>query len=169
MKNCLWLLAVCCLATACTKAPTNDTQNTSEPPAINSVDVVKANAEELTVAAGESGEVVVRLQITDGYHVNANPASFSYLIPTQLELTPADGIAVEFITYPDPLTRKFSFSEKPLAVYEGETTLKARLKADKASKPGPHNLSAKLRVQACDDKVCYAPGAIDLVVPVNIK
>lgn len=169
MKNCLWLLAVCCLATACAKAPTNDTQNTSEPPAINSVDVVKANAQELRVAAGESGEALVRLQITDGYHVNANPASFSYLIATQLELTPADGVAVEFITYPDPLTRKFSFSEKPLAVYEGETTLKARLKTDKASKPGTHNLSAKLRVQACDDKVCYAPGSIDLVVPVNIK
>ena len=169
MKNFIWLMVVCCLGIACTKSPTNDAQNTSEPPAINSVDVVKANAQELTVAAGESGETLVRLQITDGYHVNANPASFSYLIPTQLELTPADGIAVEFITYPDPLTRKFSFSEKPLAVYEGETSLKARLKADKASKPGTHNLSAKLRVQACDDKVCYAPGAIDLVVPVNIK
>ena len=169
MKICLWLLAVCCLATACAKPPTNDTQSTSEPPAINSVDVVKANAQEVTIGAGESGETVVRLQISNGYHVNANPASFSYLKPTQLELTAADGIAVEFITYPDPLTRKFSFSEKPLAVYEGETTLKARLKADKASKPGTHNLSAKLRVQACDDKVCYAPGTIDLVVPVNIK
>ena len=174
MKNCLWLLAVCCLAMACAKAPTNNTQtaeaNTSDSPAINSVDVVKANAQELTVAAGESGDAVVRLQISNGYHVNANPASFSYLIPTKLELTPADGIAVEFITYPDPITKAFSFSpEKPLAVYEGETTLKARLKTDKASKPGPHNLSAKLRVQACDDKVCYAPGAIDLVVPVNIK
>jgi thiol:disulfide interchange protein DsbD len=171
MKTCLWLLAVCCLATACAKAPTNTTaeSNTSEPPSINSVDVVKASPHEVTIGAGESGEAVVRLQITSGYHVNANPASFSYLIPTQLELTPADGIAVEFITYPEPLTRKFSFSEKPLAVYEGETTLRARLKTDKASKPGTHNLSAKLRVQACDDKVCYAPGAIDLVVPVNIK
>jgi thiol:disulfide interchange protein DsbD len=171
MKNCLWLLAVCCLATACAKAPTNNTaeSNTSEPPAINSVDVVKASPQEVTISAGESGEALVRLQISNGYHVNANPASFSYLIPTQLELRSADGIAVEFITYPDPLTRKFSFSEKPLAVYEGETTLKARLKTDKASKPGTHNLSAKLRVQACDDKVCYAPGAIDLVVPVNIK
>ena len=170
MKNCLWLLAVCCLATACAKAPTNDTQNTSEPPSINSVDVVKANPQEVTIAAGDSGEAVVRLQITNGYHVNANPPSFSYLKATELELTPSDGIAVEFITYPDPLTKKFSFSpEKPLAVYEGETTLKARLKADKTSKPGTHNLSAKLRVQACDDRVCYAPGAIELVVPVNIK
>jgi thiol:disulfide interchange protein DsbD len=157
---------------ACAKAPPNNPAetNANEPPSINSVDVVKASPQEVTIAAGESGEVVVRLQITGGYHVNANPPTFSYLKATQLEITPADGIAVEFITYPDALTKKFSFSpEKPLAVYEGETTLKARLKADKASKPGTHNLSAKLRVQACDDKVCYAPGAIDLVVPVNIK
>jgi thioredoxin:protein disulfide reductase len=169
MKHCLWLLAVCWLAMACAKAPTNDTQNANDLPAINSVDVVKANPQEATIVAGESGDVVVRLQITSGYHVNANPPSFSYLKATELELTPADGIAVEFITYPDPLTKKFSFSEQPLAVYEGETTVKARLKADSTSKPGTHNLSAKLRVQACDDKVCYAPGAIDLVVPVNIK
>ena len=156
---------------ACAKAPTNNPaeSNANEPPAINSVDVVKANPQEVVIAAGESGEVVVRLQITSGYHVNANPPTFSYLKATQLEITPADGISVEFITYPDALTKKFSFSEKPLAVYEGETTLKARIKADKTTKPGTHNLSAKLRVQACDDKVCYAPGAIDLVVPVNIK
>ena len=156
---------------ACAKAPTNNSAqiNGNEPPAINSVDVVKANPQEVTIAAGESGEAVVKLQITSGYHVNANPPTFSYLIPTELKLTPADGIGVDFITYPDALTKKFSFAEKPLAVYEGETTLKARLKADKTTKPGAHNLSAKLRVQACDDKVCYAPGAIDLVVPVNIK
>ena len=174
MKNCLCLLVVCCLGIACAKAPRNNTQsaatNASDPPAINSVDVVKANPEEVAIAAGGSGEAVVRLRIVDGYHVNANPPSFSYLKATELELTPADGIAVEFITYPDPLTKSFSFSpQKPLAVYEGETTLKARLKTGKTTKPGTHNLSAKLRVQACDDKVCYAPGTIDLVVPVNIK
>lgn len=171
MKNCLWLLLLCCFAISCAKAPTNNpaATNANEPPAINSVDVVKANPQETRIAAGETGEAVVRLQITDGYHVNANPPSFSYLKATELELKPAEGIVVEFITYPEPLTKKFSFSEQPLKVYEGETTLKARLKADKTTKPGTHNLSAKLRVQACDDKVCYAPGAIDLVVPVNIK
>ena len=170
MKNCIWLMILCCLGAACAKAPANNTEaNANEAPAINSVDVVKANPQEITIAAGESGEAVVRLQIANGYHVNANPPTFPYLIPTALELTPAAGVAVEFITYPDPLTKKFPFAEKPLAVYEGETNLKARLKADKTSKPGTHNLSAKLRVQACDDKVCYAPGSIDLVVPVIIK
>jgi hypothetical protein len=55
----------------------------------------------------------------------------AYLKATEIELKPADGISVEFITYPDPLIRKFSFSETPLKVYEGETNLKVRLKADK--------------------------------------
>jgi thiol:disulfide interchange protein DsbD len=125
--------------------------------------------QETTLAPGESGDVLVQLQIRNGYHVNANPPSQSYLKATEIELTPADGISVEFITYPDPLVRKFSFSETPLKVYEGETDLKVRLKADKTTRPGRHNLSAKLRVQACDDKLCYVPGALDVSVPVNVK
>ena len=111
----------------------------------------------------------MRLEIKTGYHVNANPPSQSYLKATEIELKPADGISVEFITYPDPLIKSFSFSETPLKVYEGETNLKVRLKADKTATAGKHNLSAKLRVQACDDKVCYAPGALNVTVPVNVK
>ena len=170
MKNILWLLVLCGFIVGCAKAPEKSAgTNASEAPGVRSVDVVQARPEEATLASGESGEALVRLQITNGYHVNANPPSFPYLKATELEITPADGIAVEFMTYPDPLTKKFSFSDQPLAVYEGETILKARLKADKTAKPGKHNLSAKLRVQACDDKVCYAPGTLDVLVPVNIK
>ena len=167
MKDLLPLLLLCLLVTACAKAPTNTTDN--EPPRINSVDVVKATPQETTLAPGEAGDVLVRLQIQNGYHVNANPPSQSYLKATEIELKPQEGISVEFITYPDPLLKTFSFSETPLKVYEGETELKVHLKADKSASPGKHNLSAKLRVQACDDKVCYAPGALDVTVPVNVK
>jgi thiol:disulfide interchange protein DsbD len=164
------MIGLCLLAAACAKSPTNNTAATaSEPPPIASVNVVKATPQELTLTRGESGDALVLLKIADGYHVNANPPSYSYLKATELELQPADGIVVEFITYPDALTKKFSFAEKPLAVYERQATIKARLKADKTVPAGKHNLSAKLRVQACDDKVCYAPGALDLTVPVDIK
>ncbi len=166
MKNTIWLLVLCCLMFACAKAPA---ENSTEPPSIKSVDVVKASPQEVTLTAGEAGDAIVKLEIKNGYHVNANPPSFSYLKATQLEIMTADGISVQFMTYPDPLTRKFAFSEKPLAVYEGEATLKARLKADKSTKPGTHNLSAKLSVQACDEAVCYAPGTMDVPVPVTIK
>ena len=170
MKKYPALLLISLALIGCSKAPpTNTATNNNEPPSINSVDVVKAQPQEATLAAGESGEALVNVQITNGYHVNANPPSQPFLKPTELELKPADGISVEFVTYPDALVRTFAFSETPLKVYEGDTQLKVRLKADKKVAPGKHNLSAKLRVQACDDKVCYAPGALDVVLPVNIK
>ncbi len=167
MKHLVPLLLLCLLITACAKAPTNTTE--SEPPHINSVDVVKAMPQETTLAPGESGDLLVRLQIQNGYHVNANPPSQSYLKATEIYLKPHEGFSVEFITYPDPVLRTFAFSETPLKVYEGETNLKVRLLANKTAKPGKHNLSATLRVQACDDKVCYAPGALAVNVPVNVK
>jgi thiol:disulfide interchange protein DsbD len=170
MKKYTALVLISLALLSCSKAPTtNSTANNNDPPSINSVDVVKAQPQEATLAPGESGEALVLVQIASGYHVNANPPSQPYLKPTELELKPAEGISVDFITYPDPLVKNFSFSQTPLKVYEGETQLKVRLKADKKAAPGKHNLPAKLRVQACDDKVCYAPGALDLTVPVNIK
>jgi hypothetical protein len=65
--------------------------------------------------------------------------------------------------------KKFAFAEQPLRVYEGETQLKVMLNADKSAPKGPRNLPAKLNVQACDDKLCYPPGSIDVVIPVTIK
>jgi len=161
------------LLAACTK-PTSETNQpasagNSERPPIASTDVVKATPEELTLAKGESGYAIVRLQIQNGYHINANPPTFPYLKATEIELTPANGISVDFVSYPDALTKKFSFAEEPLKVYEGETSVKVMLKAGPAAETGRHNLSAKLRVQACDDTVCYAPGTMDLSVPVSIK
>ena len=138
-------------------------------PGVTSTGVVKATPIAATITRGESGEAIVRLKIDNGYHVNANPPSFPYLIATQLDLTPAVGISVDFTTYPNGLTKKFSFAEKPLAVYEGETDLKVRLTAAKTAQVGEHNLSGKLRVQACDDQVCYAPGTMDLTLPVTVK
>jgi hypothetical protein len=124
-------------AAACSKTPNEIAQpgstTSNEPPPIASTDVVKASPQELTLAAGEEGALQVRIRIANGYHVNANPPTFSYLKPTELEIQPASGIAVEFITYPDPISKQFAFADKPLNVYEGETIVKANLKVDKSA------------------------------------
>lgn len=162
----LFLLAACTRPSAVNQS---NSAGSNEPPQIASTDVVEATAEELTLAKGESGYAIVRLQIKNGYHINANPPTFPYLKATEIELTPANGISVDFVSYPDALTKKFSFAEEPLQVYEGETIVKAMLKAGPEAETGKHNLSAKLRVQACDDTVCYPPGTMDLSVPVAVR
>ena len=165
MRKHIFLLVLCLLMAACAKKA----ENANEPKPIASTDVVEATPQETTLTRGQSGEVLVPIKIANGYHINANPPSFPYLKATELEVPPAHGISVDFITYPDALKRKFSFAETELAVYEGEAVVKARLKADQSAQTGKHNLSAKLRVQACDDKVCYAPGVLDVLLPVNVQ
>jgi thioredoxin:protein disulfide reductase len=159
------LLILVLFATACSRAGGNNATS----PTPSSLDVVKANPEEVTISPGGTAAVQVRLKIDSGYHINANPPSFPYLKPTELELTPDGGLSVSFTRYPDPLLKKFSFSESPLAVYEGDTTVSVQLKAARSAALGRKNLSGKLRVQACDDQVCYAPATMDIVVPVNVQ
>jgi hypothetical protein len=164
------LLFVSCAKPAADNKQPAATAGGSERPPISSTDVVKATPEELTLAKGESAYANVRLQIQNGYHINANPPSLPYLKATELELKPAGGISVEFIKYPDPVTKNFSFNpDGPLKVYESEAIVKPMIKAASSAETGKHNLSATLRVQACDDQVCYAPGTIDLSVPVTVK
>ena len=84
------LLVGLCLLTACARTQPQPATNTTdnEPPRINSVDVVKAMPQETTLAPGASGDALVRLQIQNGYHVNANPPSLRYLKATEIEIKP---------------------------------------------------------------------------------
>ena len=173
---CLLLLLV---ASGCSKPVQNSTTASPAGPTptkalaedklVRSVDVVKTMAQPIEISAGGSGEAVVRLTIQNGYHINANPPAYPYLIATVLEAPAANGVSIARVSYPKALSRKFVFAEKPLAVYEGDTELKATVKADKSAQPGQQSLAAKLRIQACDEAVCYPPGTLDLVIPVSIK
>ena len=170
---CLLLLL---FTTACSKSgqnsvtlPASSSPSSPSGSRITSESVVTAEAQPLEIAAGGSADAVIRVTIKSGYHVNANPPTYPYLKATELEIPPADGVSVGFVTYPRALNRNFAFAEKPLAVYEGDTQVKAMLKADKSAKPGRRAISARLRIQACDEQVCYAPGTVEFAVPVNIK
>jgi DsbC/DsbD-like thiol-disulfide interchange protein len=164
------------VAAACSKpAPNSVGESTTAPAAspaaqrITSEGVVKAVAQPIEIPAGGSAEAVVRVTVQSGYHVNANPPTYPYLKATELEISPDDGVSVGFISYPKAVEKKFPFAEKPLAVYEGATDLRVMLKAAKSTRPGQRSMSAKLRIQACDDQLCYPPGTLDVAIPVNIK
>lgn len=119
--------------------------------------------------AGETAEASVRLAITDKYHVNANPATEKFLIPTALSVKPEAGITVEKITYPKPVKRKFPYSKLPLDIYEGDAVIKLTLNAARDLKPGQHTLRAEIRVQPCDDTTCYPPATLATGIEVTVR
>jgi hypothetical protein len=167
----LVLVSVLFFLGACSRQPGAGVASpgTNEVKRVTSIGVVNATPQPAEVNAGGTAQVIVHLKIQTGYHVNANPPTFPYLKATELDLPPGNGISTEFVYYPSPLTRTFAFADKPLAVYEGDTDIKATIKADKAASKGERSLAAQLRVQACDDQVCYPPGQIELRIPLTVK
>jgi hypothetical protein len=146
-------------------SPAGGATSTKPPPK----DVVRVEATGIEMAAGGSAEAVIKLIIANGYHINANPPSFSYLKATSLEIEPDGGITPGGAIYPASVTRMFAFSKDPLAVYEGETVIKQPLKAESSARKGAQSLKAKVRIQACDEEACYPPVTIETSIPVTIK
>lgn len=100
----------------------------------------------------------MRLKIASGWHINANPASMDFLIPTTLSLDSDLPIEMLSVNYPKGKKLNFEFSQQPLAVYQGEVTIQAKLKLKAGAKSGQKGiLRLNLKYQACDDQRCLPP------------
>ncbi len=85
----------------------------------------------------------VDLAIREGWHVNANPASLDFLIPTRIE-GPVRGV-----DYPPGESFRFEFAPEELMVYSGTTAIAGSVEV------GQSELS--VTYQACDDRRCLPP------------
>ncbi|GBC91759.1 Thiol:disulfide interchange protein DsbD [bacterium HR15] len=118
---------------------------------------------------GSHGKGLLLLEIPAPYHVNANPASEDYLIPTELRFEKSNTFSELKVEYPAAIEKAFEFSGgKPLKIYEGRVLVKFQLKLAPTVKPGTLNLPVTLRYQACDDKACYPPQRLKLTLSLTI-
>lgn len=131
-------------------------------------EILRASAAEVRLRAGAAGQAVVRLDIAEGFHVNANPPSDKFYIGTRLDVTPGEGVAPGQPVYPAPLKKRFQFAERPLAVYEGAAEIRLPLRADASAAKGTRRLAAKVLAQPCSDRECLAPRTIETSIPVII-
>ena len=150
-------------------APANAARTPEQAAAAPGADAVRASVSEVKLAAGGSGEAVVRLNIADGFHVNSNAPGDKFVIPTRLEAAPAAGIKAGAARYPEGVRKKFPFSEQPLSVYEGEVAIRLPLSAEAGASKGRHTVSADLTVQPCDDRECFPPRKVNAAVPVVVE
>jgi hypothetical protein len=152
-------------AAAATPAPS---PAASASPALQSQPVT-ATVEETKLDAGGEGEARVRLDIVQGYHTHANPATDKFYIATELRAEPQEGITPGKPVYPPGTPRKLGFADKPLSLYEGSIEIRLPLRADKTAARGRHTFRARLRVQPCNDEACLPPRDIDAPIPVTIN
>jgi hypothetical protein len=134
-----------------------------------SADVVKVQAPPISIPAGGATDAAATLSILPGYHVNANPATFDYLIATELTADKSEGLSFGKPVYPAAATKKFQFAEEPLKVYEGDVQIKLPVTAAATAAKGSRSLALHLRVQACDEEKCFPPATLNTNAAVNLK
>ncbi|HWN41031.1 MAG TPA: DUF255 domain-containing protein [Thermoanaerobaculia bacterium] len=85
------------------------------------------------------------LEIEAGWHLQANPASEEFLVPTELA---AEGAELREVRYPEGEPWQPGFIHRPIAVYAGQVELRGEAR-------GKGRLL--LTYQACDESRCLPP------------
>jgi hypothetical protein len=114
------------------------------------------------VARGTSFQLAVVLKIRPGFHINAREKSEDYLIATDLKADVPAGFKTGEVSYPKGKLRPFTFSKKPLNVYEDTVILRLPLTALPSAPLGAQHIPLKLRYQACSTEICLPPVTLDV-------
>ena len=119
-------------------------------------------------ARGGAFQIAVVMNIRPGFHVNAREKSEEYLIATDLKAELPSGFSTGEVVYPKGKLETFTFSKKPLNVYQGTVILRLPVNALATAPLGAQHIPLKLRYQACSTELCLPPTTLPLDAAVNI-
>jgi hypothetical protein len=153
------LLAVCVLLAPGTFAQVPSGRDVVKPEVYASLD---------PAGRASSFQIGVVMKIRPGFHVNAREKSDEYLIATDLKAELPAGFSSGEVSYPKGKLEKFSFSQKPLNVYQDTVILRMPVTALVSAPLGEQHIPLKLRYQACNQELCLPPATLSLDAVVNI-
>ena len=112
------------------------------------------------VKPGESVRLALRVVVPEGQHLQADRPRDPTLIPTFLWIDQSVAKVREVVF---PQTTDFRVEGLPdlLAVFEHEFTIGVEAVVPATQPPGRLVIPARLRYQACNDKVCFAPRTVE--------
>lgn len=118
--------------------------------------------------SGSENKIAVKVLIENGWHINSNKPYEDFLIPTKVILNQLNGFLLKQLVYPKAKDYKFSFSDNPLSVWEGEILIGGILNVDQNISPGSYKLIFTLEYQACNDMSCLAPSSVSDTLIIEI-
>ena len=126
--------------------------------------LVKANAY-LSVdklPAGKKCKVAIVLTIEDGWHINQNPSSPDFLVPTTFSIKSAQNIKLTDIKYPAGHKFVVAGFDEPLLVYEKQAIIRGTLEIPASAAGKEEALELNIKYQACNDQTCIRPTTVSL-------
>lgn len=109
------------------------------------------------VAAGERVRLALKVSLPESLHTQSNRPLDPTLIPTVLTIDVPAGVTVDEIVYPAAIELKQQGLDQPLQVFEHEFAVGAEVTVAPGTAAGDLTLPGRLRYQACNDLMCFAP------------
>ena len=107
--------------------------------------------------------VAIELTIADGWHINANPSSPDFTIPTEVKITSKQKIKMTRVKYPKHELLEVEGQDEPSHVYGGRVIIYALLEIAAEETANEAELEVEVKVQACNSKTCEPPETKKLV------
>lgn len=133
-----------------------------------SADIVKITAPKTKIYPGKSAEIHIKIEVKEGYHIQAHTVTDEFLIPTTLEINGNENLIVGKQTFPKAKKFKLEGTKEDLNVYDGSFEINIVFETQKTIQKGKYAMNAKLHYQACDSKSCLFPKVIDFIIPIEI-
>ena len=109
------------------------------------------------VASGRTARAALEVALPEGLHVQSNKPRDPLLIPTVLTFDAPEGVTVREIVFPAAVDFKQAGVDQPLAVFERVFAIGVQFDLASSVPKGEVLVPARLRYQACNDTVCFAP------------
>lgn len=116
-----------------------------------------------------SSVVLIRLSIAKGWHVNANPPSLGFLIPTAVKIKIAGhDVAFKMDKYPQGEPSDIRLDHTDVRVYSNGTMLRASLPPSTLKLArAAGSLTVIVQVQACSSRgICLPPAHVRSIIPI---
>lgn len=120
------------------------------------------------VKRGSATRGTVVLSIPSDLHVNSNRPNNEYAIPTVVRVSSKEA-KVGAVNYPRGKSRKFSFSDQPISVYDGNATFSFNVSVPANFKGNIIRVRAVVRYQACNDEVCFPPKEKEITMSAKVQ
>jgi thioredoxin:protein disulfide reductase len=112
---------------------------------------------ESAAAPGGSARAALRVRLDEQFHVQSDAPRDPSLIPTVLTIDAPPGVRVTEIVFPEPIDFIQAGLPQPLVVFPHDFAIGVQLAVDESVATGSLEIPGRLRYQACDDKLCFAP------------
>jgi DsbC/DsbD-like thiol-disulfide interchange protein len=119
-------------------------------------------------AQGGSYPMALRLNIAPGMHINSNQPDDPNLIATRVELSAPRGLSWSAPRFPQAKRIKLGFADKQVLVFDKVVLIRASLSVGPKAKPGPHQVSAKIFYQGCNNDTCLMPESQEIPLTVQV-